>query len=133
MLAPPVVSGVAAAIAVAASGRDYSLLACRLLNHRIKPLTDRHARAPRGLPRGLERVGTTPSGLPRHVRCHAHIRVLNGEGPDGFEIVDRWYPDGAALCPRTGVFQPKGKQTVKNWDWRNAKRAIMMAGALYPC
>ena len=33
-----------------------------------------------GLPRGLERLGATPSGLPRHVRCHAHIRVLNGEG-----------------------------------------------------
>src|SRR5262249_31561282 len=64
MLAPlPVVSGFAGAIAVAASGRDcslLSLLACRLLDHRIKPLTDRHARAPRGLPRGLERVGTTP-------------------------------------------------------------------------
>jgi hypothetical protein len=96
----------------------------RFLDHRIKPLADRHAGAPRGLPRGLERLGTTPSGLPRHVRCHAHIRVLNGEGPDGFEIVYRWYPDGAALCPRTGVFQPNGKQTVKNRGWRGAKTQL---------
>src|SRR5262245_17795481 len=125
MLAPPpVVTGLAAAITVLASGRDcsrLSLLACRLLDHRIKPLADRHARAPRGLPRGLKRMGTTSPGLPRHVRCHAHIRVLNGEEPDGFEIVDKRYPDGAALCPRTGVFQPKGKQTVKNWAGRCAK------------
>ena len=50
--------------------------------------------------------------------------MLNGEGPDGFEIVYRWYPDGAALCPRTGVFQPNGKQTVKNWGWRGAKTQL---------
>src|SRR4051794_16016766 len=62
--------------------------------------------------------------------CHVmsdvmpHIRVLNGEGPDGFEIVYRWYPDGAALCPRTGVFQPKGKQTVKNWGPPDAKTQL---------
>src|SRR5690348_5631876 len=90
------------------------VLARRFLDHRIKPLADRHAGAPRGLPRGLERLRTPPSALPRRVSCHAHFRALNGEGPDGFEIVYRWYPDGAALCPRTGVFQPKGKQTVKN-------------------
>ncbi len=89
---PPVVSGLAAAITILASGWILAcrflawqflacrLLACRLLDHRIKPLADRHAGAPRGLPRGLERLGTTPSGLPRHVRCHAHFRALNGEG-----------------------------------------------------
>jgi hypothetical protein len=106
------------------------ILASRILDHRIKPLANRHARAPRGLPRGLERLGTTPSGLPRHVRCHAHIRVLNGEGPDGFEIVYRWYPDGAALCPRKGVFQPNGKQAVKNWGCSVREGAIMPACSL---
>jgi hypothetical protein len=90
-----------------------AFLARRLQDHRVEPLADRHAGATRGFPRGFERLAARTPGLPRHISCHAHIRVLNGEGPDSM-IVYKRYPDGAALCPRAAVFQPKGKQTVND-------------------